>query len=223
MINAITLLKRRRDLSVDEFQNYWRHQHADVIAKLPGIQRYVQSHPLHETYQEDGPVYDGVAELLANDSQAFRNIGTSEAYVAVQADEENFLDRSANALVLTDEYVIKDGPVVDDSIKCIRLFNRNPDMPVDDFQSYWRDEYGPLIAALPALDRYVQYPARVGGYAKGGQPACDGFDITWFGSVNALRNAMNSTDYERGRSNHGYFLAASDCPQIIAREHVITG
>ena len=223
MINAITLLKRRHDLSVDEFQNYWRHQHADVIATLPGIQRYVQSHPLHATYHEDGPVYDGVAELWANDSQAFRDIGTSEAYIAVQADEENFLDRSANALVLTDEHVIKEGPQPDGGVKCIRLFNRSPGMPVDDFQSYWRDEYGPLIAALPSLDHYVQYPARAGGYAKGRQPACDGFDITWFGSVNVLRNAMNSTDFERARSNQGNFLAPGDCPQIIAREHVITG
>ena len=63
MINAITLLKRKQGLSVDEFQHYWRHQHADVIATLPGIQRYVQSHPLREFYEGVAPNYERVAEL----------------------------------------------------------------------------------------------------------------------------------------------------------------
>lgn len=218
MINAITLLKRRQDLSADEFQHYWRNQHADVIATLPGIRRYVQSHPLLEIYPEDDPIYDGVAELWANDSQAFRDIGASDAYAAVQADEQNFLDRKANALVLTDEHIIKDGTVADDGVKCIRLLTRAQDMPVDEFQSYWLNRHGPLVASLPLLDRYVQYHARAGGYAKGRQPAYDGFDVTWFGSVNALQNAMHSTTGDQGS-----FLAAGDCPQIIAREHVITG
>jgi uncharacterized protein (TIGR02118 family) len=223
MINAINLLKRRQDLSGDEFQQYWRSRHADVIAKLPGVRRYVQSHPLLDICGDDDPVYDGVAELWADDSQAFRVIGASDAYIAVQADEENFLDREAIVLVLTDEHVIKEGSVDDNGVKCIRFFNRRKDMPVDEFQIYWRERYGPTIAALPSLDRYVQYQARAGGYAKGRQPAYDGFDVTWFGSADALRNAMNSTEYADSRSDRENFLASGDCPQIISRERVIIG
>ncbi|NIV18954.1 MAG: EthD family reductase, partial [Woeseiaceae bacterium] len=33
---------------LEEFRNYWRNQHAGIIAKLPGVQRYVQSHPLDD-------------------------------------------------------------------------------------------------------------------------------------------------------------------------------
>ena len=223
MINAFTLLKRKPGLSVAGFQRYWRHEHADLIACLPGVKRYVQSHVLGEYHQGEEPIYDGIAELSVNDSQAFRDISTSDAYAAVQADEEKFLDRAAIALVLTDEHVIKDGPVVDDSVKRVRLFNRRRDLPFDEFQSYWRDQHGPLIATLPSLDRYVQYHARAGGYAKGRQPAYDGFDITWFGSVNALQSAMKSAEFERSRSNEGNFLVAGDCPQIMAREYVIIG
>jgi uncharacterized protein (TIGR02118 family) len=223
LINAITLLRRSQDLSAGEFQQYWRHQHADVIAKLPGVQRYVQSHPVLDIYQQNDPVYDGIAELWADDSQAFRDIGASDAYIAVQADEENFLDRTAIALVLTDEHVVRDGPVADNGVKWIRLFNRLADMPFDEFQSYWREKHGPLVAALPGLDRYVQYHPRAGAYSKGRQPACDGFDMTWFGSVDALRAAMKSPEYDRSRSDQGSFLAAGDCPQVIAREHLITG
>lgn len=218
MINAITLLKRRPDLSVEEFRDYWRNQHADVIARLPGVQRYVQSHPL-----DDQALYDGVAELWASDSQAFREIGGSEAYVAVQADEENFLDNKANVLVLTDEQAVIDGDAGDAAIKCIRFFNRNPDMAVDEFQTYWRERHAPLVSALPSLRRYVQYPARAGGYAKGRQPAYDGFDMAWFDSVEALQTAINSAEYLHVRGDQGNFLAAGDCLQIVAREYRFIG
>ena len=222
-INAITLLKRRPDLSADEFQDYWRNRHAEVIAKLPGVERYVQSHPLAEIYADDEPVYDGVAELWAKDSQAFRDIGASEAYAAVQADEENFLDRKAIALVLTDEHILKEGPIAAEGVKCIRIFRRRQDLTLEDFQTYWRERHGALVAAIPGLERYAQYPARAGAYASGRQPACDGFDMSWFGSLDAWRNAMNSAEYLHARGDDGNFLATGDCAQIIAREYLCIG
>lgn len=223
MINAVTLLKRKPGLSVAEFQRYWRQQHADLIAELPAIERYVQSHPLDEEYQDNEPLYDGVAELRARDSQAFREIAASDAYAAVQADEERFLDCQAIALVLTEEHIIKDGKIATDGVKCIQFFNRERSLPVERFQSYWRDEYGPLLATLPSLDRYVQYHARLGGYAHGRQPICDGFDVTWFESVDALRFAMNSTIYDHCGKEQKHFLATDGCPRILAKEHVIIG
>jgi len=223
MINAVTLLKRKPGLSVEEFQRYWRHEHAGVIARLPGVQRYVQSHPLDENYADREPVFDGFAELWARDSQAFRDIAASEAYAAVLADEGKFLDRTANALVLTDEHVIKRGAVAVNAVKCIRFFSRRPDMPVEKFQACWRDAYGPLMATLPSLDRYAQYHARLGGYAHGRQPAYDGFDIYWFESTEALRAAMDSPTHGRGREEERNFLAAGDRPQILAGECVIIG
>lgn len=221
MINAINLLKRRQDLSGEEFQQYWRSRHADVIAKLPGVERYVQSHPLLDIYEAADPPYDGIAELWANDSQAFRVIGGSEAYAAVQADEENFLDRGAIVLVLTDEYVIKDGSVGEHGVKCIRLFKRRADMAVEEFQSHWRQGYGPAIAALPSLLRYVHYQARAGGYAKGREPAYDGIDVTWFGSVDDLQKAFDSAEFQVAHGDESNFLAAGDTAQIIARERLI--
>lgn len=221
MINAVSLLRRKPGLSVAEFQRHWRNEHSEVIAHLPGIQRYVQSHPLDENYQNKEPVCDGIAELWANDSQAFRDIAASEAYTLVQADEEKFLDRTAVTLILTNEYVINDGPARANGVKCMQFFKRRQDMPVDEFQACWRDIHGPLLATLPLLDRYVQYPARLGGYAHGRQPAWDGFDVTWFDSVDSWRNAMNSTVYERVLGEQGHFLAADDSPQILTREHVM--
>jgi uncharacterized protein (TIGR02118 family) len=213
MINAFSLLKRKPGMSVDAFQEHWRTEHADLITLLPGVHRYVQSHPLPEMYDGDEPEYDGIAELWARESQVFRDIAASDAYAAVQADEEKFLDRKAIDLILTEEHVIKDGTVAVDGVKCIRLFKRKSGMPVEEFQSHWRDIFGPQIAALPSVDRYVQYHARLGAYAKGREPAYDGFDISWFISGVGEETARSQTD----------FLAVDECRQILTRELVIVG
>lgn len=216
MINAFSLLRRKPGMSVDSFQQHWRTEHAGLILRLPGVVRYVQSHPLPQMYEQGEPAYDGVAELWARDSQAFRDIGASDAYRAVQADEETFLDRAATALVLTEEQIIKEGPAPADGVKCICLLKRKPGMPVDEFQTRWREGHGPRFAALPSLERYAQYPARLGGYAKGREPAYDGFDISWFGSMEAFQDAMNA-------SERASLLAPDACRRILSREFVIGG
>ena len=39
---------------VTEFQRYWRHEH--LVACLPGVKRYVQSHVLGEYHQGQEPI-----------------------------------------------------------------------------------------------------------------------------------------------------------------------
>ncbi|NQU12972.1 MAG: EthD domain-containing protein [Desulfobacteraceae bacterium] len=42
MIKAIHFFHRRPDLTVEDFQEYWRTTHADLVRQVPGIQRCVQ-------------------------------------------------------------------------------------------------------------------------------------------------------------------------------------
>src|SRR3972149_4829795 len=44
MVKAISFFKRKSGLSVEGFQEYWRTAHAELVVKMPGIRRYVQSH-----------------------------------------------------------------------------------------------------------------------------------------------------------------------------------
>jgi uncharacterized protein (TIGR02118 family) len=218
VINAVTLLRRRPGLSVDEFRRHWRHDHAALIARLPGIARYVQSRPLDENPAGGEPVCDGFAELWVRDSQALRAISASAAYAAVLADEEHFLDRAANTLVVTDEHILRDGAVSEADIKRIRFFKRSAGLAVEEFQSRWRERFGPLAAALPSLRRYAQYHTRLGGYSQGRQPAWDGFDMTWFASTEAMRSALASPTAARCHGCEPEFLAAAACPVLLARD-----
>ena len=99
-------------MDVDAFQTYWRETHPDLVARLPFIKRYVQSHPLRGGYRKKELIYDGLAEIWVDDSDALRAMAKTDAYAAVLRDETRFIDRSRTTLILTEEHIIKDGKII---------------------------------------------------------------------------------------------------------------
>ncbi len=84
MVKALTYITRRPGLSVEAFQEHWRTRHADVVVKLPGIRRYVQSHALPSGYARRALPFDGIAEIWFDDTDAMRALAGTPAYAAVQ-------------------------------------------------------------------------------------------------------------------------------------------
>ena len=59
MIKIVFCLRRRADLSRDEFQTYWRDTHAPLVqshADALGIRRYVQVHSIDDAVSRRWPV-----------------------------------------------------------------------------------------------------------------------------------------------------------------------
>lgn len=222
MIKAITLLYRRPDLSVAEFQRHWRDHHAGIIAALPGVRRYVQSAPTPESYRGGQPAFDGFAELWADDTQAFRDLAASPQYAAVIADEQRFLDRTATDLILVDDFECKSGAVPTSAIKRIACLTRRPDLTVERFQKQWREQLVDLIASLPGLIRYTQSQPRAGAYRDGRQPCYDGFDLAWFRDRAALQAARDSAVGRTVRTGWTE-LAAMPLKVVVTTEHVVIG
>ncbi len=222
MIKAITCIKRKSGMSVEDFQAYWRGEHSEVVKRLPNIRRYIQSHALLGGYRKGELPYDGIAEIWVDDVAALRAMAGTEAYGAVQADEEKFIDRSKLGLILTQEHIIKDGPIPDGAVKNIEFVPRKTGMDVEAFQAYWRDVHGPLAAQIEVIRRYVQSHTLLGAYRDGREPAIDGCAITWFDSVAAMRQSAQSEAYERTREDEPNFLnTETEIPFIITTEHVI--
>ena len=115
-------LRRRPDLSREEFQDYWRNTHADLVAERVGplrIRRYVQVHTedlpgLHQAMQRRNggspEPFDGIAEIwvdsvddLASDDPALRVAGAE-----LLADERHFIDLANSPMFVTREHVIVD-------------------------------------------------------------------------------------------------------------------
>jgi len=223
MVKVVAFFKRKPGMSVEDFQNYWRTTHANIVKQLPGLRRYVQSHTLLSGYKKGEPVYDGTAELWYDNTDALRGLVNTKEFQATQADEDNFLDRSTMGQIFTEEHVIKDGAIPTNGVKNIEFVTHKPGMSIEAFQKHWREIHGPLGASIPVVRRYVQSHTRLSAYNRGNAPAYDGVAITWFDDTHAMRVSATTPEYERTRADEPNFIAPGKLPLIITKEYVIAG
>lgn len=120
MIKLAFTLRRRSDLSREEFQRYWREQHAPLVrghAKTLRIRRYVQFHTretaadaglrAHRSHEEP---YDGIAELWFDSvedlMEAFGSPEGQTAAAELLEDEARFVDLARSPIWLGEENVV---------------------------------------------------------------------------------------------------------------------
>ena len=223
MVKLVAFFKRKPGMSVEDFQTYWRTTHADIVVKLPGIRKYVQSHTILSGYRKGEPMYDGTAELWFDNTDVMRGQADSPEFAAVRADEHNFMDVASQGTIITEEHVIKDGPIPEDGVKNIEFVTHKPGMPIKAFQKHWREIHGPLGASIPVVKRYVQSHTRLSIYNRGKTPIYDGVALTWFDSTQAMRVSATTPEYDRTRADEPNFIARGTLPLIITKEHTIVG
>jgi uncharacterized protein (TIGR02118 family) len=73
MIKYMGLLTRREGWAIDAFQDHWRNVHGPLVkAEFTTMSRYVQNHPLPETYDSPRPpAVDGVPEAWFENLEVF--------------------------------------------------------------------------------------------------------------------------------------------------------
>jgi uncharacterized protein (TIGR02118 family) len=222
MIKAVTTFKRRPDVSVEDFRRHWRTTHADLVTRLPGLRRYVQN-PAHDSAYAKGrePDFDGIAETWFDDTDALRAVGRSDEYAAVRGDEPNFIDVAGMAMMVCEEVPIVDGPV--GPFKFVALIRRKPDMPVAEFQAYWRTVHGPIAAGNPYIRRYVQNHVRPRAYETGRAPAYDGAAMTWFDSFDDMRSSAGTPAQAATVADQAAFLdVGARLPFVVVNEVEVT-
>lgn len=120
MIKLTFCLRRRHDMTQEQFHRYWRETHAPLVAEraeLLGIRRYVQTHTcdlpgLHRSLQaRNGGApepYDGVAELWFDslDKPGEADPAQKQAAAELLTDERNFIDLSNSPMWFATEHVI---------------------------------------------------------------------------------------------------------------------
>ncbi len=116
MIKLVFCLRRRPEMSREEFQAYWYEKHAPLVkrhAETLGIRRYIQVHSLPREAQSGmqasrgGPEeYDGVAELWFDSLEslaAARSNATDAAGRELLEDERTFIDLANSPLWWAEE------------------------------------------------------------------------------------------------------------------------
>ena len=104
MFTVTFVLYEKDGLDRVESLRYWREQHAPIVAKVPGVQRYVQQHAV--AAPDGQPPFLGVASLGFADQDAFDVAATSPEFAAAIADVPNFADADRLPTAFVDEVVI---------------------------------------------------------------------------------------------------------------------
>ena len=113
MIKLIVAVRKRADMSVEEFQDHWRNRHADLVRNSPAtakyIRKYIQCHTMPAQYEQGEVAFDGTAELW------FDSVADMEAFYSdadylrdVQPDEARFADMSKTVFFVTEEELVLD-------------------------------------------------------------------------------------------------------------------
>jgi uncharacterized protein (TIGR02118 family) len=223
MFKVVFLVKRRPDLSVADFQEHWRTRYAPLMAKTPGLRRYVQSHALPQGYSKGELLFDGIQELWFDTEEAFEGAEGSEEFAAALQSEGEFLDTSRTVAMPVDVHVIKDGAIPPNAVKNIEFVNRRPGMELEAFRSYWLNVHGPIASRIPVLHRYEQNHLKLSAYRSGSPPPYDGLAITWFASTADMKRGTTTPEYAITRADEPNFLPTGHLPIIITREHTIVG
>jgi EthD domain len=112
MIKIVALIKRRADVSHEEFSDYYEHRHAPLFHRtIPpevagAITHYVQNHALQLGSGATEPAYDCVTEIGFADLAGLRvwsDWYLGEGGKVLRDDEERFMDPRRRVVIVTDE------------------------------------------------------------------------------------------------------------------------
>jgi uncharacterized protein (TIGR02118 family) len=123
LVKLVFMIRRREGMTREEFQRYWRTEHAQLVrrhAETLRIRRYIQTHaretPADEAIagargSEPGG-YDGVAELWWDSLEDLLAASTSEtgqiAAGELLEDERLFIDLPSSPIWVGEENVVID-------------------------------------------------------------------------------------------------------------------
>ncbi|MBB3386213.1 MULTISPECIES: EthD domain-containing protein [unclassified Rhizobium] len=91
MLKRMTLLSKRKDMSIGEFQDHWAGGHAQLALSLPGVCKYTQNRcqEVLLTYPEAGAFSaDGIVELFFVDAKTMKAAQASDTGASKIPDDE---------------------------------------------------------------------------------------------------------------------------------------
>lgn len=111
LIKRMSLLKRRPDVSAEQFRNEWQDIHAQLVKRLPQVKGYTQNLVVGRsvdggarTAYADLPV-DGIVELWFDDTASMNEMFTSRAGKTLMSHAEEFIDEITTFTVETHRIV----------------------------------------------------------------------------------------------------------------------
>ncbi len=192
MIKRFSLLTKKHGVSTAEFMERWAH-HGTLVAKLPGLRRYVQSHVVHYEFvdrlEKIYPIIDGFAELYYDDYDSMLAAEKSKEHEPLVADGDTFI--GGLKTWYCNEVTLLEGPK-EGKLKRISLINPFHGMRNEEFMRRWY-RHGEIVTELPGIHHYVQ--SHFKGVEIGDKDFeidCTGIGSQWYDNEEVIRKADTS-------------------------------
>jgi uncharacterized protein (TIGR02118 family) len=215
MIVRMGLLRRRPDISRDQFRKHWRDVHGPLAKQMPKLRGYHQNHIVDDRqlgvdHARGTWDIDGISELWFDNAEEMEAAIASPAYQPVRDDSPAFL--AETRVVTIEQRTVKAFDGTSKAIKRMSLLKRKPELTPEQFRHEWFEVHGELVRAFPTLLGYRQNliltrqsdPDAGGDYAT--VPA-DGIVEMWFADEAALQASFNHEAAVRSQTHAHSFLS----------------
>ncbi|MCY1295362.1 hypothetical protein D9M69_487560 [compost metagenome] len=212
-LKVVSFLKRRPDLELPAFSEYWRtvHKaHAMKLVEAGFIGGYIQNHPLGVGLDGLAAIADGSPELWIESVDSLQRLVQSREYLdGAGPDEANFSVPPVIACV-AEERVLQDGEPPAGAIKLMLVVRRHPHLEAAEFRERWlADESAPLLPGrCLRLTRHA---------ALDDDAPIHGTEFSWWPDLESLRHAWRARDAEAA----GMLVAPLSLAGLLAREEVV--
>jgi uncharacterized protein (TIGR02118 family) len=156
VIKVAGFIRFSRAMDKAEAHRYWTEEHGAMVARIPGLLRYVQNHmreamPIGGDNQPELP-FDGYMSQWYPDWSSLLKAQNSAEWAAVVADGGTFIEDGMMGPV--DERVLLDGP--HSPYKTVGIAYFAPNKTKKEAGDYWTAGHGPLTLKATGFTRYVQ-------------------------------------------------------------------
>lgn len=153
MIKRLSLLRRRRDLSREQFNAYWGGPHAKLALEIPELAKYDQNRVARVLVERAGGSeghfqVDGVVELYFADEAAMARAGASDVIRSrLPKDEHNLMHGITLTLTETEGEAVQDDALA----KMMLVASVGGDSQIAEFRS----EVRRLVSKIPHLQHVL--------------------------------------------------------------------
>ncbi|MDC3017544.1 EthD domain-containing protein [Paracoccaceae bacterium] len=211
MINAITIIKKKQNLTYENFQNYWKNEHAKIVTRSPLVGTYVQSHPIYNDKLTFEDTVDGIAEIWFEDTNAMRTLAATKEYRDIQDDEKVFIDGSAVRLIIAEDIITFEGGVSDH--KLIIFINKSSSVELTDFRNDLVDKASHY--SKKNLNRMKVSLPKFAGYKGDKSPAWDAILTFW---LDFQVDQQYIDDVVKDFSSFSNNIIAKLCNSVVVQE-----
>jgi uncharacterized protein (TIGR02118 family) len=233
MVKIVRLVKRRADLTLAQFKDYWLDRHAlherRAIETTP-LQRVVASIATGEVaLGATEPPFDGMVALYFRSLEDARATLSGPGTAAMREDAKNFADSSlAPPQIFADEYLMAEkpgaGPSMKSSgqLKIIRTVYRRRDLTHAKFKDYWLHDHSRLedkVIETTGVQRIVASFALPDDHKD---PDFDGVAELYFKSLEDIRTMFAGPVPAMMRKDEENFVQMNaPAVRLVAEEYVI--